>query len=761
MKLGPSNWLRPLAACSLILLTVIGSLRAEDPRKTTSLKAVPSTAAFYGTSLRHKEMLEQITESKAYKRMVEHKVLSFVIKMATEQYESNLNGFKEGNPEAWAAMRGFYEQGLELLGDMMSQECFWYGGQGWVEATPRMQAISNKFNSLVSQFAQMSDEERNAKFLEVLDDSEFQKLLGDLRTPETVLGFKVSNKQLADDYLTILAAGVKQALSSSPDTAPLTKIYKKETVASGSFHVFTLDLSLLTPEVIAKMSEASGTADQAEKVFAKLKTTLKNLKLVISLGRIDDYLIISIANDNQHLANWGKGKLLIDLPEFAPLVKAGDKKFTDIGYVSKAMSSVGSSPAAIEGQMAQIRQMRDQLAQAGVSGELPFTEDSIKKITDLYLEDMAKFQKFAEAQMNPRAALNFTYDVEEGYESMSYAFGEEKSLNAAEPLSILSHVGKEPIAFAAGRGKPSKDANEAISYVAHRVLEIVDAIEFGDDEEGKKMQELFDSAAEKGKPIIEKFVKITTEKILPSLSDGQTAIVLDASLSTDRLNPTLPPAEHELPLPELAIVMGVSDAAKLREGLKEYLGLGRDLISAIREVAPESIPEGVTIPDPQVSKEGEGELASYAIPSEEEIVGKILFPTLGLGEEVAVLSLHQSTAKRLLEESELEAVAEGLEEALEKPLAGASQFDFNRLMDVVESYIAYGGQMGLFEQAAQAGTPFSADDLQEQTTLILDFLRCYERTTSVTYVENGATVTKSISVYSDYEEEKEEKEEKK
>ncbi len=758
MRFVTPKFVRMAALCFLALFAAIGSLRADEPKKSTSLKVVPATAAFYGTSLRHKEILEQITASKAYKRMVEHKVFADLIAKGTGGYEANLKGFKEGNPQMWAAMRGFYEEGLTLLGDMMSQECFWYGGKGWVDSTPRMQAISNKFNALVSQFAQLSDEERNAKFLEVLDDSEFQKLLGDLRTPETVLGFRISNNQLADDYLAVVAAGIKQGLASSPDSAPFAKMYKKETLAGGAFHVFTLDLSLLTPELMAKIGDASGdSGEQVVKVISKLKTTLKNLKLVISLGRIDDYVIVSVANDNQHLANWGKGKLLVDSPEFAPLLKAGDKEFTDIGFVSKAMAGVGSNPAAIEGQMAQIRQMRDQLAKLSASGELPITEASIKKITDMSLEDMAKLQKFAEAQMNPRASLSFTYDADEGYETMSYSFGEDQSLSAAEPLSILSHVGKAPILFAAGRGKPSKDANESIAYVAHRILELVDAVEFGDDEEGKKMQELFDKAAEKGKPIVEKFVKITTEKIIPSLSDGQTAFVLDASLTTDRLNPTLPPAEHELALPELAIVLGVSDAAKLREGLKEYLGLGRDLISGIREVSPESIPEGVTLPDPQVSKEGEGELASYAIPTEEEIVGKILFPTLGLGEDVAVLALHRSTAKRLMEESELEAVAEGLEETLEKPLAGAAQFDFNRLMDVAEGYLAYAAQMGVFEQAAQAGSPYSADEMQEQTTLVLDFLRCYERTTSVTYVENGATVTKSISVYSDYEEEKEEK----
>jgi hypothetical protein len=755
MTFASTKWVRACAWVPVILLLSGTAARAEDPRNSTSLRFAPAKAAFYGTSLRHKEMLQRMTASKAYQRMTEHKVLDTVIKQGTAQYSAMLDQFKTNNPEAWLGLRGFYDEGLALLGDMMSHECFWYGGEGWVKAAPQFQAISNKVNALASQLAQMSDEERNEKLLEILDDSEMQSLLGALRTPETVMGFKVTKHQLADDQLVVIALGIKQALASNPEVASLQKIYKKETISGGAFHVFTLDLSLLTPEIIEKMKDSAGDeGEQVAAVIGKLKNSLKNLKLVISLGRIGDYMIVSIANDNQHLANWGKEKLLIDMPEFAPLKKAGDKKFTDISYTSKEMMTAATSPAALEGQIAQIRQLREQLAQAGVSGELPITEESIKKITEMYIEDMEKIKEFALSETNPRAALSFTYDVASGFETMSYQFGEDSALDDSEELTILSHVGAEPLFFGAIRGQKSEGADETIDYVANRMLEFADAIEFGDDEESQGMQEILDKAAEKGKPIVKKFVKITTEQILPALEDGQAAFVLDASLTTDRLSPTLPPSEEELLLPEVAIVMGVSDAKKLKEGLKAYLALGRELIAAIREVNPDAIPEGVTIPDPEVVSEDDGELASYAIPSEEEFVGKILFPTFGLGEDVAVLALHRNTAKRLLRESELDSVAEELEAALEKPLAGASQFDFNRVMDLIESYLAYASQLGAFDQAAQMAPPFSADDLREQTSLILDFLRCYERTTSVTYIEDGATVTRSISVFSDYEEEK-------
>ena len=179
--------------------------------------------------------------------------------------------------------------------------------------------------------------------------------------------------------------------------------------------------------------------------------------------------------------------------------------------------------------------------------------------------------------------------------------------------------------------------------------------------------------------------------------------------------------------------------------------LGRKLIAAIREVSPEAVPEGATIPDPEVFKEGDDELASYSIPTEEEIVGKLLLPTVGLGKEIAVIALHRDTAKRLLEESELETVAEGLEASLEKPLAGAIAVRFQSAHGSVPRAIWPMLPKWVYSTRPRRRTPFSADEMKEQIELVLDFLRCYERSTSVTYVEDGATVTKSISVFSDYE----------
>ena len=260
---------------------------------------------------------------------------------------------------------------------------------------------------------------------------------------------------------------------------------------------------------MAKIGDSSGDCgEQARKGISKLKTTLKNLKVVISLGRIDEYLIVSVANDNQHLANWGKGKLLGDSPEFAPLRNAGDKKFTDIGYASKAMAvDRRQSRGDRRPEGPNSPDPRATRPSAVFPGELPITEDSIKKITELYLEDMEKLQKLISEASQSSRIVELHLRCRRRLRDDELPFGEEKSLDGEEELSILSHVGKEPILFAAGRGKQARMPARCCAMSPPHFGVRRRAVEFGDDEEGKKIQEILDKSAEKGKPIVKQFVE--------------------------------------------------------------------------------------------------------------------------------------------------------------------------------------------------------------------------------------------------------------
>lgn len=741
--------LRTLAlALAASLWWSLAPAAAQNVKETTSLQFVPADASFYNTSLRRKELLDRVAASKAYHRMVEHRVLATAIAQASASYDAALNMLKRENPESWAALRGFYEQGLALLGDMVSREYFCYGGPSWVDASPRLQTLSSRINALVREIGASDDAEGAELFMKVIDDPEVQKLLSGLRTPEVVVGFKISNRQVADDQLTVLTFAVRQAISSNPDLAFLRSIYKKETLAGGPFHVFSLDFSLFTPEIIQKIKEDDETAAE---IITKLKSTLKDLKLVIALGRIDDYLIVSISNDLDRLANWGKGPLLYDVAELAPLRKASDKRFTDISYVSKALAAAASNPEAIKGQLEQLRQIRTQFEEAALTDGIPLKEESLQKVVDLYLEDIEKIQKFAQENVDPAADVSFTYDVASGFESMRYHYRVDPYLDGSKPLSILHHVGAAPILYVASRLKTNGDAGAIVDYIAKRIVTLLDAVEFDtEDEEGKEAQKVYDKIVEKARPLAEEFSKITREQIFPALKDGQFAFVIDASLKTNQLSDLLPAAEEPVRLPEIAFLIGVSDDAKLRDGLKAYLALGRKAVEAIREIAPDAVPEGATIPDPELTSEEGGDLATYEIPGASDTVNRFVLPTLGLGDNVAVLALHRTTAARLLKGAKPEKAAEELRSSLDKPLAAASQFDFHEVVNVLESYVSFLVDLGAFENLA-AQSPFSAEELQEQTVLILDFLRCYQRSTTVCYIEDGVTISRTVNVYVDYE----------
>ncbi len=75
-----------LAGCCLLLcgLTWPATVPAQTPlREQTSLKFIPDDAAFYGSSLRLKQQLDNFTRSRAFARLSE---LSFV-KEAVEEFK--------------------------------------------------------------------------------------------------------------------------------------------------------------------------------------------------------------------------------------------------------------------------------------------------------------------------------------------------------------------------------------------------------------------------------------------------------------------------------------------------------------------------------------------------------------------------------------------------------------------------------------------------------------------------------------------------
>ena len=145
---------------------------------------------------------------------------------------------------------------------------------------------------------------------------------------------------------------------------------------------------------------------------------------------------------------------------------------------------------------------------------------------------------------------------------------------------------------------------------------------------------------------------------------------------------------------------------------------------------------------------------------------EVEFVTLD-GDTVAVLSLSPATSERLLAGSKLVTTSGGPLADTKKPLAAAVVFNFAGLMDALTPWIdlvvreaaAQGMQAGgvglvLAENAtltnlAQAEDNATTKMILDQVHTVIEVLKCYRTTESATYLEDGVTVTHSLSVFKD------------
>src|SRR5207244_4219999 len=140
----------------------------------------------------------------------------------------------------------------------------------------------------------------------------------------------------------------------------------------------------------------------------------------------------------------------------------------------------------------------------------------------------------------------------------------------------------------------------------------------------------------------------------------------------------------------------------------------------------------------------------YPIP-EEAGLDKQFVPTAGLGSKVAVFALSHAHAERLLVKNPLKLDGGPLAERLKKPLAGASYFDWNGVVEALTPWVDHMAPI-VIEQTTGwtlADNKKQVEGVLAQVKTVLDVLKCYKGSTSATYVEDGITVTHQEEVVSD------------
>lgn len=712
MRLRP----RPAALAAAVALFVVAPAGAADPKPAdTALGKVPADAAYFRSALRLGETVETIAKSRAWKEV-------WAEPQVQKLWEQAKAGFEAGEGP-FAALKQFLSDPANadlpaLALDAVSNEVFVYAGAGAGDAVALMQEMQGgmQFGRAFNQFFGQNGEDRATAQARAALQALAEKPER-IKAPELVVGFKVSDPAKVAAQLKRLDPVVADALKDGP----LAGRSKRAKVGGDDFLLLNLDGSLVPWDMLplAQFEEKEGE-------FGPLLERLKKLTLTVAVGVRQGYLLVAVGPSAEHLAKFGgAGATLAGRPEFKPLEKAAGKPLTAIGYASAALR--GASEATAE----DISGLADGLKSLLELAEL---SDETRKAIEKDLEAAGK--GLARQVVKPGANVSYSVRTARGWETFDYDYTPADGGTAAKPLTLLDHLGGDPLLAAVWRsGTTVEDYQEMAKWagiIAGHVKTVV----------GEKFPDaapVVETVLTEFKPLLAELNEITEKLWLPALADGQEAIVIDAKWAQPKWHVAMPEADKPLPLPELGVVVGVSDRAKLEQAAERYWALGDKMIAKARELAPPgSIPE-FALPKPKVERAKGRTLARFAFPVEWGVHEQVE-PTAGASDTVGVLALSAAHANRLLDAKPLRADLAPLKDP-KRPLESAFVFDWAGMVAVAGPWVDYlTGPNGPAGENAEAG---------EIARKVVRLLGVFQRYGSATYREGGATVTHSEAVFGD------------
>lgn len=707
----------------------------------TSLKLMPADTALYASMYNAGEIVERVRGSNAWQAIKDMQAVQDFLdayENAGQEDEPAEDEFGFGPPQnPMLQFKSFIENpqtqlALASLGDMLSEDVFVMAGGDSVDTLAMLQKLQRTMQQADLQAAtdpegRDDDEMRVAIMLDTLD-----KNLDAVQTPQILIGFKVSDTERAEQQVSALSGMLAIACMMQPQ---LGSALSQVEINESRFTTFTVTGEMVPWEEapIDELEEIELEEGQAERVLEKAKA----MKICISAGVMDEYLLIAIDESPDFLAKLGEGELLIDREELAPLADFTDETLLGISYVSEDFMKVANSaPDDIDmlvrlGQTALMMQATDEneAELAEISEELPAIGDLIKSLLPV-----------------PGAAVEVSMLTDDAIEGYSYNYGSIPTLVADKPLTVLSHVGGDPVVVIAGRADVSPDKYDELSHAAEVGLKAFDALV--PPEMSKKDRKKYNKFKRGVLPILEELDGVNRDLLLPALADGQKALVLDNKWESKQFCPMMPEMDEPYPMFEPAIVWGVSDAEKLEQAGGKYLGLAQQVIDLLRSIDPEEFPEEVVIPEANVEEGDAGTMWVYDLPGE-LMAPESLRPNIGLNDTTLVVSLSTDHSQRILAETPV-AVGDLDAETAEKPMAMAFALQWDALVETVRPWAQYGIEMGMQGENIDLDRyEYTPAEVADQADTLLNVLQCMKSMTVTVEEKDGVIVTHSRTAFED------------
>lgn len=688
---------RTVVAC-LAAALVAAPLVAAEPAasaEATSLGValVPQDAAFVSSSLRLREQFDAVVASNAFASIMALPAVRRALDSLEEQRATPGSPFSTIDtflqmPENRAAG--------DLIADMLATDTFLYGEPSCVsfwrlvrkiaEAQQRAgvaEAADGETDVVVESIDEGDEaamDVRGADAAGLAAARQARAIVATLAAnldlivvPDLVWGFRTTKADLAAGQILRLEA-LGAWLGGGPGRVD------RRTIAGVEFLVFTLDGAAVVRD-LGNLTEALGELTDDAEAAARVIGRLETLDLVLAIGLVDDHVIVSLGDSADHLDKLALPKSgrrgVLTLPAFAPLLRHPTGRLTGVAYMSEALcDAVNTSRSDIESMLAVVDQLDES---AGMSAA---AKQDVHDLVEKAVDEWGK--RLPEA--GPWMAYSFL--AEQGYEGYVWNWARNQPLDGSKRLDLLEHAGGAPLVMAVSRIKGDEAGFDALARLVQAAWGLVGKHAAAGMEPGEK--QAFDAFGDLGS----RASRVLRDKLVKALADGQIGVVVDAKGRTRKPQGDLPSSAEPLPIIEPAVVVSLADPKLFREGLSDLFELGDEFTDLVRRTAPDAVPEGYRIPEPEKAKVDEGSVWSWKL-----VNGRLddqIRPAIGVGEKVAVFSMAPKQAGRVLVESRLETGAQLTK--FDEPLAAAAAYDFAGLVDAVEPWVTYLTRYGCVQE---------------------------------------------------------------
>lgn len=661
MKLTPRTMIFIRQIVTISVVSVLGGwpfYSAAQDSGIESAKLVPVDADLYSVALRIPEQWNRFVAGPVVSKFLELPA----VENAVEQFRSEWSEREGFGATARTAMENpNAKEGLAFVRDLISSEIFMFGdkhlSQGYFA-----QAKFNDDMRLAALNSELDETERAVQSMKSI-----AKMFEDLNVPTMMVGAKCKDVDLALGKIDQLEAVIQLGMSQIPNGSLIFKNFERIDDARGDRIQLRLDgIQIPWDEIPTNEVFNDEVLEQFQKVFAKKSIT-------ITLGMFDGFFVFAVSPSSKAILELGKVKSILEHPHMQAVKEAAANPLTYVGYTSDELSKAtfdanlnnffsrnfATTITPILGLISEDSEIRD--FAKDLMNDCKWVDESIAKLVPEF-----------------KGSTAFSFLTLDGWEMHNYARTADAISESIAPLSMLEHLGPDPMLFTATKLQYRPEFFQLSRKMVQKLKSRLDEsyeLDWSGVDAPLELAGLFgptlstsypdhdwDSILESENikssidfcwPFLVRIADTWEKKFLPAMS-GEHAIVLSGgNLAAKQWLKDMPPSVDPLVLPEIAALCGIKDRAMLDNAFEELFKICDDMVVAMRENVPNSIPDGYKIPRPVKSQGKIGVTYGYAIPADCPVPKEMMPQVLFIG-NIMIESYSDKQSQSLAEVRKLE-----------------------------------------------------------------------------------------------------------